>query len=181
MTVIKPTFSYEHLAQMPEDGKRYELLEGELVVTPAPSRKHQRAVGNAFAFLRRAEAAGYGEAYVAPFEVYFDRHSVTEPDAFFIRRERLGIITEAKVRGAPDLIVEVLSPGTRARDLGSKLRIYARFGVSFYWVVDPRMQTVRPYTLREGGYVVEPLLRSGDTLTCPLFPDITIDVAALFT
>ncbi len=181
MALIKPIFSYEDLAQLPDDdGKRYEILEGELVVSPAPTRRHQRAVGNAFALLQRAEQAGYGEAYVAPFQVYFAEHEVAHPDVFFIRRDRLGIVTEAEVRGAPDLIVEVLSPSTRGRDRGVKLRTYARHGVSFYWILDPDARTVHPYTLREGGYIEEPVLRAGQTLTCPRFPDITIDVGSLF-
>lgn len=181
MTIIKPIFSYEHLAQLPDDGKRYELVEGELVVSPAPSSAHQEVVENLVAFLRQARLAGYGRGYVAPLDVVFDPHNVVQPDLFFIRQERLAIVTRANVQGAPDLIVEVLSPGTRARDLGAKPRLYARFRVPFYWVVDPGTRTVQPYTLREEGYVAEPVLRAGQTLTCPLFPGLGIDVAELFT
>lgn len=181
MILIKPVFSYEDLAQLPDDdGKRYEVLEGELVVSPAPTRRHQRAAGNMFAFPQRAEQAGYGEVYVAPFEVYFAEHEVAHPDVFFIRRDRLGIVTEAKVEGAPDLIAEVLSPSTRGRDRGVKLRIYARHGVPSYWVIDPDARTVQPYILRTGAYVEEPVLGVGQALTCPLFPDLALDVASLF-
>ena len=180
MALIEPVFSYEHLAQMPDDGKRYEILEGELVVSPSPKRKHQRAVGNIFAFLHRAEHAGYGQVYVAPFDVVFDPHNVTEPDVLFVGRDRLQIVTEDNVQGAPDLIVEVLSESTRKRDIGAKLRLYARYGVAYYWIVDPDARTVQPYAREESGYRAEAVLAPGQRLTCPLFPDTPIDVAGIF-
>jgi Uma2 family endonuclease len=117
MTIVQPRLTYADLQELPEDGKRYELLEGELVVSPAPTLKHQKVTGRTYAFLLRAEDGGYGEAYVAPVYAVFDDEEVTEPDVIFIRRERLGIVTASEVRGAPDLVVEVLSPSTRRRDL----------------------------------------------------------------
>lgn len=180
MVVRTPLFTYDDLARMPNDGKRYELNDGELVVSPAPATDHQSASMRFSSFLFRAEEAGYGRAFAAPTDVVFDRHRATQPDLLFIRRDRLHIVTAANIQGAPDLIVEILSPGTREDDLGWKLTLYAREGVAYYWVVDPRARTVRPYRLREGGYVAEPLLSTGDTLGCPLFPSITSDVARLF-
>ncbi len=180
MTIVQPRLTYADVQALPDDGKRYELLEGELVVSPAPTPKHQKVTGRTYAFLLRAEDGGYGEAYVAPVYVVFDDEEVTEPDVIFVRRERLGIVTASEVRGAPDLVVEVLSPSTRRRDLRVKMQIYARFGVPFYWVADPDAETVQPHELTPQGYVAQPLLRAGDTLGCPLFPGITVDVAQLF-
>lgn len=180
MVVISPAFSYEDYLQLPDDGKRYEVLEGELVVSPSPKRKHQRVVGKLFNYLTRAEQAGYGEAYVAPFDVIFDPYNITQPDVLFVSRERLAILTEDNVQGAPDLVVEILSQSTRSRDFGAKLRIYARHGVRYYWIVDPQADTLQPYEWREDGYHRRQLLQAGDTLTCPLFPGITTDIAALF-
>lgn len=180
MTTIKPIFSYQHLTQLPDDGKRYELVEGELFVSPAPTPEHQEVTGNLFVLLRQAQRAGHGKCYIAPLDVVFAEHTVTQPDLCFIRRDRLEIVGPSNIRGAPDLMVEVLSPSTRERDVGLKLRLYARFGVPFYWVVDPATRTVRPFTLRAEEYVAEPVLGRGDALTCPLFPELTIDVAALF-
>ncbi len=180
MTIIPPVFSYAHLRQMPDDGKRYEILDGELAVSPSPKRKHQRIVWRLTHLLDRAVQAGYGEGYTAPFDVLLDERNVVQPDLLFVRSDRLHIITEENVRGAPDLIVEVLSEGTRERDLGAKLRIYARFGVRFYWVVDPDAQTARVYEHAPEGYRELPPLGAGDTLTCALFPDITLPLAALF-
>lgn len=180
MAIVQPRLTYPDLLDLPDDGKRYELLEGELVVSPAPAPRHQRAVVHIAVFLRRAEDAGYGLVYVAPFYVVFDEDHTTEPDVFFIRRERLQIVGEDVVRGAPDLVVEVLSPGTRRRDLRAKMQTYARFGVPFYWIADPIAETVQPHELTAQGYAPGPVLRAGELLSCPLFPGITIDVAELF-
>lgn len=180
MVVIKPIFSYEHLAQMPDDGKRYEILEGNLIVSPSPKTRHQRVAGNLFAFLRRAEQAGYGQAFIAPLDVVFDPQNVPQPDVFFVRQARLSIVTEDNVQGAPDVIVEILSDSTRKRDFGAKLRLYARYRVPHYWIADTDDETIQLYTLTEAGYRQEPLLRAGQTLTCPLFPDISTDVADIF-
>jgi Uma2 family endonuclease len=122
---------------------------------------------------------------VAPTDVVFEPHSVTNPDLPFIPGGRMGVVTEANVQGAPGLVVEILSPGTRPRDLGVKRRIYARFGVPFHWVVDPEARSVRVFELRGGGYAEQPPLHAGDALGCPLFPGIEFpgieaDVADLF-
>lgn len=180
MALRKPLFTYDDLAHTPNDGKRYELCDGELVVSPAPTTEHQSIAAHLGGLLLRAEEAGFGRMFPAPTDVVFSQHKATQPDLLFIRRERLHIITKANIQGAPDLIVEILSPGSREDDLGWKMTLYAREGVPFYWVVDPETRTVQPYTLREGGYVTEPPLRPGDILACPLFPGITIDVARLF-
>lgn len=180
MTLVHTRLTVADLADLPDNGKRYELLEGELVVSPAPTPEHQDAVGNAFAFLRRAQEAGHGKAYVAPVDVYFDEHNDSQPDVLFIRADRLHIVKESRIEGAPDLVVEVISPSSRRRDLRVKLQIYERFGVPFYWVLDSVERSVRPYELTAEGYVAQPILRPGDMLPCPLFPGLTIDVAELF-
>ena len=168
MALVNPALTYDDLAHLPDDGKRYELLEGELIVSPAPSPRHLRVVLKVARFLSLAEDAGWGQVYVAPLDVVF------------ISRERLGIIGETNVRGAPDLVVEVISPSSRARDLRTKVQTYARFGVKYYWVSDPNARTVRVYVLTDEGYRAHPPLRAGQSLGCPLFPGITIDVGQLF-
>lgn len=180
MAIRTPVFTYGDLARMPNDGKRYELRAGELVVSPAPATKHQRVVARIGALLFRAEEAGFGQLFYAPTDVVFSRYTVTQPDLLFVGRERLQLITSASIQGAPDLTVEILSPGSREDDLGWKKTLYAREGVPYYWVVDPDAKTVQPYTLREGGYEVEPARYPGDTLACPLFPGLTVAVAWLF-
>ena len=180
MAVRTPLFTYDDLVRMPNDGKRYELCDGELVVSPAPAPKHQRVAARFGDLLFRAEEAGFGQVFYAPTDVVFGRYKATQPDLLFIRGDRLQIVTETNIQGAPDLIVEILSPSTRADDFGWKRTLYAREGVPYYWVADPENKTVQPYTLHEGDYVVDRVLRPGDTLSCPLFPGITADVAWLF-
>lgn len=180
MAVIHPKLTYEDLQHTPDDGKRYEIIDGELFVTPSPFTKHQRAVWNLCRFFMDVEMGGFGRGFVAPYDVVFDEFNVVEPDLLFIATERLSIITEANLQGAPDVAVEVLSPGTRKRDLGLKLQLYARFGVRFYYVVDVDRETVQPYELVEGAYKELPLLTGIDALTCPLFPGVSKPVSALF-
>lgn len=180
MAVIKPIFTYADLADTPDDGRRYEIIEGELVVSPSPVEKHQRVVGNVFELFLRARRAGYGRAYVAPFDVIFDDLNAMQPDVIFIGRERQSIIKREGIRGAPDLVVEILSESTRHRDVGVKLRAYARFGVTRYWVIDPVAEALQPYVLTDNGYTAQTLLKSGDELVCPLFPGIVVDVGELF-
>jgi Uma2 family endonuclease len=181
MVRIEPTLSYEHLRQLPEDGNRYEILEGRLAATPAPSTRHQRIVTRLCGMLLRAEQAGYGTVFVAPTDVVLHPvEAAVEPDVLFVSAQRTEIITEMKIEGAPDLIIEVLSDSTRERDLGVKLRQYARHGVRWYWVVDPDKQHVRIFTWRDGAYEEHASLGPADRLESPLFPTITSPVRELF-
>ena len=131
--------TWEDVLQMPDDGNRYEFIGGRLYVTAAPVTRHQRISKRPQAALMRIlEDAGHGEVLSAPLLVQFpgtdDR---VQPDLLFISEERRGIIGEKQVLGAPDLVVEILSPSTAHRDRGIKLDLYARSGVRQYWIVDP--------------------------------------------
>ena len=180
MKTIRPVLTYADLSQFPEDGKRYEILEGVLAVSPSPSRKHQLIVWNLVNYFTRVKTALYGQAYVAPFDVVLDSYNVVQPDIFFIRTDRLAIVTETHVQGAPDLIVEVLSPTTRGRDLGAKAHLYAQFAVSEYWVIDPDSETLTVYSLTDTGYCIEEPLSKPAVVTCSLFPTIPLILADLF-
>ena len=137
-----PRFTYADLRAMPEDGRRYEVLEGDLCVSLSPQTRHLRIVLHLSLLLGRAEEAGAGIALPAPTDVYLDDANVVPSDLLFVRQERAAIVVEDGVRGASNLVAEVLSSTTLARDLGAKLRIYARFGVGVYGVVDPQAETV---------------------------------------
>ncbi len=180
MSTIGPLISRHERDQLPDDGKRYELLEGGLLASPSPNQKHQRCIWQLMAFLQSAEHAGYGRGYVAPFDVILDDYNVVEPDVLFIRTEHFHIITEAHVEGAPDLVVEVLSPGTQDRDRGVKAHAYAQFGVEEYWIVDPENQTLTIYRLTAGHYQESGPYESGATITSPVFPGIPLTVERLF-
>jgi Uma2 family endonuclease len=138
--------------QMPDDGKRYEAIEGELYVTPAPRRLHQRVSHLLAVALHRLLAEpGYGEVYEAPFGVEFPATGEgAQPDLLFVSTERLHIIGEDGVRGAPDLVVEILSPTTAARDRGVKLKLCRRHGVAGYWIVDPEAERVEVWDFAHG-------------------------------
>ena len=138
MQTATPT-TWEDVLRMPEDGNRYEFIGGRLFMTPAPVTRHQRISYRLQAALRQVlQGSGHGEVFYAPLLVEFPGTSDrVQPDILFVSKERLGIIGEKQVTGAPDLVVEILSPSTAHRDRGVKLDLYARRGVREYWIVDP--------------------------------------------
>ncbi len=175
-------WTYEEFAQLPDDGNRYEVIAGELYVTPAPRSLHQiigsridRAVG---AFVEQHDL---GEMAVGPIDVLFGEGDYLQPDLVFVRKDRLDIIKDRGVEGAPDLIIEVLSPGTAKRDRGIKRERYAHFGVPEYWVVDPVARRIEIHRLRKG--IEQPVEIAGASLDwqpIPGGPKLTLDVAHLF-
>jgi len=175
--------TYEDYLLFPDDGLRHEILDGEHYVTNAPSRWHQKAVTNLVYFfmdlLRREPALG--EVYTGPFEVLFSKHNVALPDLVFVSRERIGILTEKNIEGAPDLIIEVLSRSTRQRDETIKSDIYESFGVREYWLVDPKLQTVRVFRETGGRFALSAELSGEDVLTTPLLPGLAIPVRQIFS
>ena len=185
MALTKPgagrgNFTYEDLLHTPDDGKRYEVLEGDLIVSPSPRTKHQWIVHRVDVLFGAAEHAGCGTACTAPMDVVLANSDVVQPDVLFITKDRKGIIAVENIQGAPDLVVEVISEGSRRRDAITKRHIYERYGVRFYWLVDPEEETVRVFELQDGAYGEPTTLRAGQQLTCPLFPGITQDVGKLF-
>lgn len=174
--------SYEDYLLFPEDGNRHEILDGEHFVTAAPFPRHQSVVVELTSWIAPfVRQHRLGRLYVAPVDVVLSRHDVVQPDLLYIANERLSILTEKNVEGAPDLVVEVLSPATRKRDEGIKLEIYERFGIGEYWLVDPERKTVRIYrrtgeSLRREGE----LAAAGDRLGTPLLPGLEIPLAEVF-
>src|SRR6266851_2987465 len=131
VTIVAPKLTYEDLRKMPEDGKRYELIDGEVYMTPSPNTKHQTIVGNLHMALRQfVDNRGLGKIFLAPFDVVFGERTAVQPDLLFIRKSRLSILTDLNVQGAPDLVIEVLSPSTASFDRETKLQVYARAGVA---------------------------------------------------
>jgi Uma2 family endonuclease len=165
----------------PEDGKIYEVIDGDLFVTPPPGWMHQFAVGKLQYLL-----AGHiyphklGVVVPAPTGVVLDEHDGVEPDLVYISRARMHIISERGVEGAPDLVVEVLSPSTKARDRGIKMRRYAAAGVPHYWMLDPGSQTLEAYRLRQGGYELVETCGPGGTFRPELFPGLEIAIDELW-
>ncbi len=178
--------TYADLLDMP--GERRELLGGELHVAASPSKRHQRVVRKLGAYLEAATQAGLGEVWYSPFDVYLDAHNVVQPDLLFVRAGREAIVQENKVVGVPDLTVEILSPSTAAVDLGrgpkGKLGTYERFGVPYYWIVDPDEFWIDVYAANaaeDGRYPRQPVRHEPeDVLNSPLFPGLPLRLAELF-
>ena len=176
--------SYEDYALIPDDGRRHEILDGEHVMSPAPKTKHQRIVSRLDRSLGSfVEEHGLGEVFVAPFDVLLSDYDVVQPDVCFVSDERRLIVNEDNCKGAPDLVVEVLSSSTRRRDLVEKRKRYERFGVREYWVVDPEIDAVQVFRRDGGGAYVraaELSAEADDVLTSPLAPDWRLALRRLF-
>lgn len=176
--------TYEDYLDFPEDGLRHELIEGDHAVTPAPSTRHQRIVRRLFRHLDGFVTGGdLGEVFVAPYDVLLSEADVVQPDLLFVAREHLDRITAAHLRGAPDLVVEIVSEATRRRDEVTKRHLYERHGVVEYWVVDPVIETVKIFRPGpEGRYVreVELSLEADGVLTSPLFPGFELPLGEIF-
>ena len=178
---ISTKFSYEDLQHMPPDRNRYEIVDGELLVTPSPKTLHQRIVGNLFAELRQhVRTQRLGEVFVAPYDVVFTHWTVLEPDVLFVSQSRLQSIGEKYVSGPPDLVVEVLSESTAQVDREIKPKQYARYGVTEYWLIDPDGKTMEIFHLKEGEYQMAARLGFGETLTSPLFSGLSLPVSSLW-
>jgi Uma2 family endonuclease len=144
------------------EGDRHELIDGELVVTPVPMMIHQDSSMNLALILGIfVRSHRLGRIYTAPTGVRLHPETLVIPDICFVSRERLHIIGEKTIDGAPDLVVEILSPGTRQRDLTVKRALYARFGVQEYWIVDPEAKTVTVLTLKDDRYESLPIADDG--------------------
>jgi Uma2 family endonuclease len=134
--------TYEDLENFPDDNLRREVIDGELYVTPAPSRAHQHAVGEIFVALRAHAKCVGGEALVAPFDIILSAQNVVEPDVLYVAPDRMHTLGKRAAHGVPSLFVEVLSPSTTRADRGKKREAYARFGVPEYWIVDVEKHTI---------------------------------------
>jgi Uma2 family endonuclease len=150
---LQGMWTYEDYTALPDDGNRYEVLQGVLYMAPSPGKWHQKAVGMIFHYLLMAvQLAGWGEVYVAPFDVVLDPKNTVQPDVLVVLNEHLDRVTKSGVMGAPDLVVEIASPATARIDLSVKLHAYASAGVAEYWVVNPDARTVEVLVLEQGMY-----------------------------
>ena len=182
LTVKHRPLTVHDYMQLPEDsGKKTELIEGDFFMSPSPNRFHQKILGRIFgpiwAYL---QANPIGEVYAAPFDVTLTDLNVYQPDICYFSKSRYPSLTEHGADGAPDLVVEILSPGSVKHDLGVKKEIYARTGVEEFWSVDPVKRTVTIYQLSENSTTPRATLVAGKTLTTPLLPGLKIKVRDVF-
>jgi Uma2 family endonuclease len=145
--------TYEDYLLFPDDGKRHEVIDGDHYVTPAPKTKHQRISANLTVALGSfVKPRGMGLILAAPSDVILSDENVVQPDLLFVSTACAGIVTEDNIRGASDLVVEIISETTRKKDEVTKRKLYERFGVQEYWVVDPELETVKIFRRAQQGY-----------------------------
>lgn len=175
------TWTYADLEAMPEseDGKRYEIIDGVLIVTPLAVPFHQLVqIRLSRAFDRATLAEDAGIVLNAPVDIVFAPRQVAIPDIVFISRDRVGIIGSMAIEQPPDIVVEILSPSTKRRDLGAKRRLYARYGVREYWIADTAARALTVLVLPGDGY--EPLPQERGIARSEVLPGLAVGVAALF-
>jgi Uma2 family endonuclease len=175
--------TYDDFVLFPDDGKRHELIDGEHYVTPSPNIRHQQISGDLFALIwTYLEAHPIGRVFHAPLDVVLSNFDIVEPDLLYVSNERAAdVITPLHVRGVPDIVVEIGSPGTRKRDETIKRRLYERMGVSEYWIVDPETDVIRIYrrTTERFDRAIELSCEASDVLTTPLLPGLALPLTRL--
>ena len=172
--------TYEDYAKTPDD-ERWELLDGELVMVPAPNTYHQATqvkLGSRLNIF--AEQGNLGHVFFAPTDVVLSDTDVVQPDLLFVSREREHIITRANIQGAPDLAIEIRSPSTADRDLTVKRRLYGEHGVKEYWLVDPDAMTVTVLLLGQRGYREVGTYRSGQSFASPTLEGFSLRLDEIF-
>jgi len=173
--------SYADLQQAPEDGRRYELYDGEVFVVPAPMPRHQLAVQNLVDRLRSYQQSHGGLVLASPIDIVFSEFDVVQPDVVFFIRERADRVDpDRAIRDAPDLAVEVLSPSTAATDRGNKMRMLARYGVPEYWLVDPLARTLEIYGLSAGAYALEQIASDDDIARSRILSELAFPGREIF-
>jgi Uma2 family endonuclease len=177
---ISTKYAHADLLVIPDDGKRREIVDGEMLVSPSPKLLHQIICGRiAAALFRYLAEHPIGLLLLAPLDVILSDLDVLEPDLIFVLNEHRSILQDW-VQGAPDLVVEVLSPSTAANDRGPKLKAYARFGVPEYWIVDPDAYAIEVYRLSRQAYQLAQTFCEHETLSSILLPGFELPVADLF-
>lgn len=172
------------LETLPDNGKRYEIIDGELHVSKQPHWYHQAVCGQLFALLQTwNKKTTMGHANLAPGVIFADDEDIA-PDVVWVSRERLSaaLSSDGKLHAAPELVIEVLSPGSlnERRDREAKLKLYSRRGVHEYWIVDWRARRVEAYRREEQALRLVATLYEADTLQTELLPGFALSIATLF-
>ncbi len=170
--------TYQDYCRIPEDGQRHEILDGEHHVSPAPRTEHQLVLGRLHAQLFAAtEGSSLGRVFMAPTDLQLSEVDIVQPDLMVILQKNRHIITPSKVKGIPDLVIEILSPSTSSHDRKAKKERYRIAGVPEYLMVDPEEHVVEQYLLEGDAYRLAELC---ERKLCPALPGVVIDVEALW-
>ena len=177
---VRTKLTYEDYAATPE-GERYELIDGVLIMVASPNREHQSIqLELGFQVVTIVKDNDLGWVFNPPFDVLFSRTEVVQPDLIFVSKERENIITDANIQGAPDLVVEILSPSSTRRDWQDKFTMYERHGVREYWLISPEMRSVWIFTQNEGTFEEVGRYGAGDALVSPVLGGASIDLSEVF-
>ena len=181
-TVIEKNkkYTYEDYVNTSDD-RRHELIEGELLMAPSPVPRHQMICGKLEFILRKfITENNLGELLFAPCDVYLDEENVVQPDIMFISKDRLNIIGEKNIQGAPCITIEIISENSAYRDMVQKKRLYAKFGVKEYWIVIPEEESIEIYVLENNMYQLTKLYRKNDTLESASLKGLEIELKGIF-
>ncbi|MCI0548894.1 MAG: Uma2 family endonuclease [Candidatus Rokubacteria bacterium] len=177
----RAVLTYADYAALPDDGRRYELHEGELRVTPAPGTRHQAILMNLAALLHaHARAHGLGQVFPAPTDVILSDITVLQPDIAFVATDHMQAISARAIEGPPTLVIEVLSPSTAHLDRGRKRELYAQYRAPWLWIVDPDQRVIEAARLAEGTYRPVARLSGTTSLALPPFLDLVIEPAEVW-
>ncbi len=176
---VKPKLAYEDYARLPDD-ERCELIDGELIPMPSPKWLHQLMQSEIFRpLINFVYERGLGKVVTSPMDVILSDFNVVQPDVIFVSNARAHIIGDY-VHGAPDLVVEILSPSTADYDRTTKRELYERYGVPEYWLVDPYAKTITILRMDADGYNVHAVYGEGDTLSSPTLAGFSLNLSELF-
>ncbi len=176
-----PRLTYEDYLELPDDGKRYEIIEGELHATPAPVPRHQQISRRIqYDLMTALEKKGLGQVFNAPIDVLFDNRNIVQPDLVYIPAEDSSIIGDKNIEGVPYLAVEILSQHSRRRDVLVKSRLNARFGVPFYWIVDPDIDRIEVFQLKDDSYEPVAVASSPQEFEPPGMDGVLLDLREIF-
>ena len=173
-------WTYDDYRLMPDDGQRYEVIDGDLVVTPSPSTTHQKISKRIqLALMLQIEERGLGQVFDAPVDLIFSRTRTLQPDLLVVRSERTNFITERGIETAPDLVIEILSPSTERIDRERKSKLYAEEGVREFWIVDGPNHCFEVYALGDASFQLAGRYGPGARVVSTVF-DIDLEVDRVF-
>ena len=175
-------WSYDDYAALAGDGQRYEVVDGVLLMAPAPNPMHQSISSRLHFYLyQNVDLSGLGKVLYAPLDVQLAPNTVVQPDLLVLLNANLGKITKSRIVGAPDLVVEIASPGTAAYDRLSKFQAYAKAGVEEYWIVNPERRSIEVAFLQNGAYASQGVFQGSNTLPSRIVPGIaSVNVEQFF-
>ena len=181
----RTALTYQDYAALPDDGKRYEVHDGELSLLPTPTTVHQIVAGElAMALLAHVKPRNLGRILIAPLDVILsdrpDETTILQPDILFLDRQRLGLISDRAIEGAPALVIEILLSNTAATDRGRKRELYARYGVPHLWFVDPDIREVEAHSLQASAYRLAARASGTDPVDLPPFTGLGLVPASLW-